>query len=111
MECRTKIYLVDEQGNPFWGSGAVLLLEKTQETGSLNAAAKELGMAYTKALKLIRRAEAGLDCKLLERRIGGSGGGGSALTEAARAELSRYEAFCQECRAAADRLFAEHYGK
>jgi molybdate transport system regulatory protein len=109
MESRIKTFLVDESAQPFWGGGIMALLRRTEELGSLNAAAKDLGMAYTKALKLLRRAEAGFGCKLLERRIGGVGGGGSVLTERARAEMERYESFHRECCAAADRLFAEYY--
>lgn len=110
MESRIKTYLVDDSGRPFWGNGAALLLRRTEELGSLNAAAKDLGMAYTKALKLLRRAEAGFGCKLLERRIGGVGGGGSALTDRAREELARYDKFRRECCEAADRLFERYYG-
>ena len=111
MKSRIKTYLVDQEGRSFWGSGIVLLLRRTEELGSLNAAAKELGMAYTKALKLLRRAEEGLGCKLLERRIGGAGGGGSVLTDRARMEIDRYERFRRACCQAADELFAAYYGQ
>ena len=111
MKSRIKTYLVNDEEQPFWGGGIMLLLRRTEELGSLNAAAKDLGMAYTKALKLLRRAEAGFDCKLLERRIGGVGGGGSVLTDRARVEMERYEAFRRECCAASDRLFAQYYGE
>lgn len=111
MESRIKTYLVNDEEQPFWGGGIMLLLRRTEELGSLNAAARDLGMAYTKALKLLRRAEAGFECKLLERRIGGVGGGGSVLTDRARAEMERYESFRRECCAASDRLFAQYYGE
>lgn len=111
MKSRIKTFLVNDEGSAFWGAGVVQLLHRTEELGSLNAAAKDLGMAYTKALKLLRRAEEGFGCKLLERRIGGVGGGGSVLTAQARAQMERYEAFRRECCQAADRLFEQYYGE
>ena len=41
------------------------------ETGSLRAAAMSMGMAYTKALAIMRRAEKNLGFPLTARRIGG----------------------------------------
>ena len=43
-----------------------------------------MGMAYTKALAIMRRAEKNLGFPLTARRIGGKGGGGSVLTPKAK---------------------------
>lgn len=75
-----------------FGSGAARLLEGTGRLGSLRAAAQEMGMSYRKALEIIRRSEAGLGQPLLEKSIGGVGGGGSSLTEYARSLTQRFTA-------------------
>jgi molybdate transport system regulatory protein len=111
MKAVTKITFLDDNGEKFFGEGPSRLLRGVEEHGSLRAAAMSMDMAYTKALKLLRRAEEGLGCKLLERRIGGAGGGGSVLTDRARMEIDRYEGFRRACCQAADELFAAYYGQ
>lgn len=64
-----------------YGTGISTLLQKIDKLGSINAAVKELGMPYVKALSIIKNAEEKLGKKLLEKSIGGQGGGGSSLTE------------------------------
>ena len=56
---------------------------------SLRAAAQNMGMAYTKALKLLQRAEAALGYPLTTRTTGGKAGGGSALTPEGKEWLAR----------------------
>ena len=46
-----------------------------------------MGMAYSKAWRIVRSAEEALGCKLLDSTIGGRHGGGAALTEEAEALL------------------------
>ncbi|HIT89416.1 MAG TPA: LysR family transcriptional regulator [Candidatus Merdenecus merdavium] len=70
-----------KQGLPIYGTGVSQLLVKTDQLGSLNSAAKELNMPYKKALFIVRRAEEEFGHQLLEKSIGGIGGGGSYLTE------------------------------
>ena len=50
MKAITKVVFVDKNGEKFFGEGPARLLRGIEETGSLNAAAKAMGMAYTKAL-------------------------------------------------------------
>ena len=64
------------------GHGVVMLLEGVEREHSLNRAAKSLGMAYSKAWRKVKEAEALLGCDLLDR----DGARGSTLTpEGARA--------------------------
>lgn len=58
------------------GHGVVLLLEGVEREHSLNRAAKSLGMAYSKAWRKVKEAEALLGCELLDR----DGARGSTLT-------------------------------
>ena len=56
MEAKTKIIFVDDNGDKFFGEGPYQLLLGVERTGSLRCAAMEMGMAYTKAMKLVRHA-------------------------------------------------------
>ena len=62
---------------PDFGKGVAQLLSLTREKGSLSAAYKSMGMAASKAWKILNRAEADLGVKLVERKSGGKQGGGS----------------------------------
>jgi len=69
------------------------LLEAVDEFGSLNRAADDLGRSYSRALDRLQELER-VHGTLVERYRGGSGGGGSELTDAARDLLARFERLC-----------------
>jgi molybdate transport system regulatory protein len=69
-----------------------------------------MGLSYSKAAKMMKKAEKQLGFKLLERRIGGSGGGGSKLTEEGRELLKKYRELTRRVQEDADRVFAEVFG-
>ncbi len=94
-----RAYLLDGDGRRVFGPGPVDLLERVGELGSLRAAAIEMGMAYTKATRLVHDAECAFGFALTERTVGGSGGGGSQLTAEARELIGRYRAFERTSRA------------
>ena len=106
----TKVYLLDEQGQRFFGDGPCRLLHLVEETGSLRKAAEEMGMAYTKALKLVRQAEAAVGAPLTERVIGGVKGGGSRVTDAGKELMARYEAYKARCLQANREIYTEIFG-
>lgn len=89
----------------FFGPGIVELLERVQETHSLSKASRQMSLAYTKALKMIRNAESNLGFKLLEPKIGGEGGGGSELTEKAYKAIEAYKKYKQKVDLAAKEGF------
>lgn len=95
-----RAYLLGDDGRRVFGPGPVDLLERVGELGSLRAAAIDMGMAYTKATRLVRDAERAFGFALTERTVGGSGGGGSQLTPAARELIERYRAFERASRRA-----------
>lgn len=59
-----------------FGRGCADLLEGVKDLHSLNRSAKRLGMAYSKAWRIIKEAEGQLGCELLVRE----GARGSSLT-------------------------------
>jgi len=66
------------------------LLRAVDEAGSLNAAASALGRSYSRAHDRLTELE-GAFGSLVERQRGGSGGGGSALTDRAYELLAAFD--------------------
>lgn len=109
MKAVTKITFLDQEGNKFFGEGPARLLRRTEEKGSLRAAAQSMEMAYTKALTIIKNAEQTLGFPLLIRSTGGKHGGGSKLTDEGKEWLERYEAYRNACMEANSKLFVEFF--
>ena len=93
-----KLYILNKEGRKTFGKGPWLLLQKTEELGSLNKAAQSMDMAYSKAFRLIKDAEEAVGTPLLERRTGGKSGGGSSLTPAAREWMHKYTTWEQSVK-------------
>lgn len=101
--------LLDGEGQRRFGPGVAALLEEVREKRSLRAAAGSMGMAYSKAWRIVRTAEEALGCKLLDSTIGGRHGGGAALTSEAEALLAAYQALRDEVSAYARQRFEERF--
>lgn len=78
----------------FFGPGIAVLLHRVEEYRSIRQATMSMGMAYSKAWAIIRRAERELGFALLSTATGGKEGGGASLTEEGRAFLEQYDRFC-----------------
>ena len=91
MEYKTTAKLViqacDKDLPGVFGHGCVLLLQGIAREHSLNRAAKSMGMAYSKAWRIVNEAEGQLGCKLIER----DGARGSSLTPAGERAIAAYE--------------------
>lgn len=109
MKPVTKIQFFDENGEKFFGEGPCRLLGLVEETGSLRCAAASMGMAYSKAIKLVKQAEEALGFPLTQRSVGGRDGGGSTLTPEGRAFLRQYEAYRDACVQANRELYAKYF--
>ncbi|MBE8727231.1 winged helix-turn-helix domain-containing protein [Flavobacterium hungaricum] len=73
---------IEETSGPFLGIGKVWLLENIQKNGSITNAAKEMKMAYRQAWQLVEEMNQRAESPLVEKLLGGKGGGGAKLTEA-----------------------------
>ena len=111
MKAATKIIFLDHNGEKFFGEGPAQLMHGIESTGSLRSAAISMGMAYTKALKIMKNAEHALGFPLATRSIGGKSGGGSALTPEGKAWLASYESYRDACVEANRQLFRQHFPK
>lgn len=107
MKVATKITFLDDNGEKFFGEGPARLLHAIEAHGSLRAAAISMQMAYTKALKLMKKAEETLGFPLITRTTGGKDGGGSTLTVQGKEWLMRYEAYRDACILANRKLYLE----
>lgn len=76
----------DSTSNSQFGRGVANLCIGVRELGSLNAAAKSMKMAYSKAWRIIKETEAALGMQLLNR----DGAHGSTLTEEGDKLLDAY---------------------
>ena len=111
MKIVTRITFWDEKGEKFFGEGPARLMRGIEKTGSLRAAALDMDMAYTKALKILKNAENSLGFPLTTRIAGGKSGGGSVLTDEGKAWLIKYEEYKSACEKANQELFSKFYPK
>ncbi len=81
------------------GPGKADLLDSVARTGSISAAAREMGMSYRRAWLLVDTMNRCFMAPLVEASKGGSGGGGARVTELGLDVLARYRAM--ELKAAA----------
>ena len=84
---RTKLFVANET----IGIGKIKLLRLVGETGSISAAARQMGMNYRRAWFLINSMQSGFAEPLLQTERGGKGRGGASLTPLAVELISRYE--------------------
>ena len=68
----------------FLGPGPVQLLQLIEDTGSINQAAKAMGMSYKKASELVSRLNSQAVTPLIITAAGGEKGGGSTISKEAK---------------------------
>jgi len=73
-------------------SGRVDLLDAIAETGSISAAARQMGMSYRRAWTLVEAMNQRFRQPLVASAVGGRGGGGAHLTDAGQEVVTRYRA-------------------
>ena len=104
---KTKIQIYNE--TPSFGKGIFTLLKLVDKYGSLSKAYGEMGMAASKAWKIIKNAESDLDCKLIESTRGGKEKGTSVLTKEGKEICKKYEDMMAEINTAVDNAFAKYF--
>ena len=106
LQVRSKIWL-EVDGEPVFGQGRDTLLRLIQSTGSINAAAKEMGVPYRKAWTYLDAMEKRLGFPLVNRLKGGPGGGSSSLTPQAEALLQKFDLLQQGFNDQVNRKFSD----
>lgn len=106
LQVRSKIWL-EIEGEPVFGQGRDELLRLIRKTGSINAAAKAMGVPYRKAWTYIDAMEKRLGFPLVNRQKGGAGGGESSLTPQAETLLEKFDLLQQGFHDLVNRKFIE----
>ena len=79
MQLKGRLWL-EKNGQTFVSWGRVVFLQRIDETGSVSAAAKSMGMSFSHAWQLVESMNALAQEPLVGKRAGGRGGGGAWLT-------------------------------
>ena len=103
---RLSIKNPESNSGSVFGRGIADLCLGVRESGSLNAAAKGMGMAYSKAWRIIKETEAALGFQLLNR----DGAHGSTLTDEGNKILDAYIDIDKQLQNEAAKLFAKAIG-
>ena len=93
----------------FFGPGVLSLLRLVQKYKSLSIASKKMNLSYSKAYKMVKGSEEALGFKLLNRKIGGLGGGGSTLTPECVKFIDKYSDFSKEIDEKAFEIFKKYF--
>jgi molybdate transport system regulatory protein len=86
---RLKVSIVFESGARI-GPGKAKLLESIRDTGSISAAARDMGMSYKRAWLLLDSMNQTFTEPVVTAAPGGAGGGGALLTPFGAEVLARY---------------------
>ena len=92
IQVKSKMW-IEAGGEVVAGDGKINLLERIEETGSIQKAAGEIGMSYRHAWGFLQKMEKRGGIKLVVTQIGGREGGGAKLTPQGKDFLRRYTAF------------------
>ncbi|HOE01390.1 MAG TPA: LysR family transcriptional regulator [Kiritimatiellia bacterium] len=112
MKLHVRIALATARDEEFCGAGVLELLAGIARHGSIQQAARDMGLSYVKALRILNQTEKELGLALLERRKGGAQRGSTALTPTARRfvrDFTRLRATIQKSAQQAFRPFQRVY--
>ena len=117
LHCKVTLCLMGDKRA--FGPGVAELLEGVRRHGSLQGAARDMGMSYSKAWTVMRNAEEIWGFPLIRslvgasplrrRYVGGKDGGRSVLTKQAEIILERYEEMNEALHDVADRQFRQWF--
>jgi molybdate transport system regulatory protein len=103
LEIKPRLIVKDERAI---GPGKADLLEAIARTGSISAAAKQMGMSYSRAWTLVDTMNRYFKEPLVEAATGGAHGGGARVTKSGEDVLTCYRALQAELDKVAARRLA-----
>lgn len=80
------------EGHPAIGPGKAQLVALIDSTGSISAAAREMGMSYRRAWQLVEELNASFIEPVVVTAVGGKRGGGAVVTEFGHDLVKRFRA-------------------
>jgi molybdate transport system regulatory protein len=87
---RGRVWL-ERDGELYMGFGRVMLLERIDKFGSIAAAAKDMRLGYRNAWLWVEAMNRLAPVLLVEKAVGGVGGGRAKLTEEGRRVIAQYK--------------------
>jgi molybdate transport system regulatory protein len=87
-------------GGAAMGPGKAELVECVEQTGSISAAARAMGMSYRRAWQLVESLNGAFREPVIHTAIGGRRGGGASVTPFGRRLVARFRAMEQKASAA-----------
>ena len=88
------------RGAPAMGPGKADLIARIQDTGSISAAARAMGMSYRRAWQLVEALNESYRERVILTSIGGQRGGGAKVTPFGRRLVILYRAMEDKASAA-----------
>ena len=82
------------------GPGKAELVERIGKTGSISAAARDMGMSYRRAWQLVEALNAAFREPVVETAIGGKRGGGARVTPFGARVVAQFRAMEDKASAA-----------
>ena len=107
MKLKSSHWIVDKKNRIVMGEGRMLILDRIETTGSINQAAKSLGMSYKTAWSKIKSTETHLKVKLVHT----DRNRGSHLTKKGKELLENYRKLKAACITADDEIFQNIFSK
>lgn len=107
LRLKSRYWIEDDTGKILIGEGRARILETIERTGSINKAAKELGMSYRAVWGKIKVSEQVLGFDFVHRE----GRSGSTLTEEGKKFLECYHELKRRCTESDDYIFHEIYSQ
>ena len=104
LRIRSKSWL-EVDGHSVLGDGRYRPITAVQRNGSINAAARDLGMSYRKVWAQLQAMEESAPFPIMERRVGGKGGGASQLTDEILELMEQFQGLRNQVNREADRCF------
>ena len=98
-----KLSIGNDEANAVFGRGVAMLCRGVRDDGSLNKAAKNMGMAYSKAWRIMKQTEEAFGFCLINR----DGAHGSTLTKEGALLLSAFEQLERDVNTYAERHLPE----
>ena len=107
IKLKSSHWIVDRKNRIVMGEGRMAILDRIEATGSINQAAKSLGMSYKTAWSKIKSTETHLKTKLVDtdRNLG------SRLTKKGKQLLENYRELKAACIVADDEIFKKIFSK
>lgn len=98
LQINGRIWLEATDNERFMGIGRLELLQHIKQTGSINQAAKAMGMSYKRAWDLVQSMNTLASSPLVVTQTGGSTGGGAVISEEGEKYLTYFQALNERFR-------------